>query len=356
MTTADSLGNARMLDRWRDAIVLSYPFERDDATITTVSGRPLTYGGAADPAIDLAAGQGRVSGLDKPVSRLVMGCDHPADASTMSALLDQYFTLGGNAFDTAYFYQDGRAERLLGQWITSRGIREQVVVIAKGAHTPNCDPESLSKQLLESLERQQNSYADLYLLHRDNEDIPVGEFVDVLNDHALAGHIKAFGGSNWSLERVAEANAWAAAHGKQGFSAVSNYFGLAEPVELPWPGCRHSTDPTSRQWLTQQQLPLFAWSARSRNFFTRADRDDRRNAELVQCFYSDANFARKRRAEQLAAKYEVSPSVIVLAYVLHQSFPTFALVGPKTLAESRMCMTASHLALSTAEIGWLEAG
>jgi len=355
MTTADSLGNTRMLDRWRAAIGLTYPFERDEAVVPTISGRPLTYGGPASPALRPAAGRGTIAGLEKTVSRLVMGCDHPSDVSTLSALFDQFFTLGGNAFDTAYFYQDGRAERLLGQWIANRGIREQVVVIAKGAHTPNCDPASLSKQLVESLERQQNSYADIYLLHRDNEEIPVGEFVDVLNEHAEAGHIRAFGGSNWSLERVAGANAWAEAHGKRGFAAVSNYFGLAEPLKLPWPDCQHATDPQSREWLTQQQLPLLAWSARSRNFFTRASRADRSNQELVQCFYGESNFGRKRRAEQLAETYDVSPSVIALAYVLNQPFPTFALVGPKTLAESRMCMDSLQITLSASEISWLEA-
>ncbi|GAA4958690.1 aldo/keto reductase [Actinoplanes utahensis] len=354
MTTADSLGNARMLDRWRAAIGLRYPFEADGAVIPTVSGRPLILGGAAGPEPVPATARGRVPGLDKAVSRVVMGCDHPADASTMSALLDQYFSLGGNAFDTAHFYQDGRAERLLGRWIASRGVREQVVVIAKGAHTPNCDPASLSQQLLESLERQQNDYADIYLLHRDNEDVPVGEFVDVLDEHAEAGRIRVFGGSNWSLERVAAANAWAAEHGRRGFAAVSNYFGLAEPRELPWPGCRDATGPAFREWLTRHRFPLFAWSARSRNFFSGAGRDDRGNAELVRCFHSEANLERRRRAVELAAKHDVSPSVIALSYVLHQPFPTFALVGPKTLEDSRECMGAPRVTLSDEEIRWLE--
>ena len=355
MSNADSLGNARTLDLWRAAIGLTYPFERDDAEVPTISGRSLTRGASADAATGPVGEPGRVAGVDKPISRVVMGCDHPSDLSTLSALLDQYFELGGNAFDTAHYYLDGRAERLLGRWIANRGVREQVVVTAKGAHPPNCYPEALSKQLVESLERQQNSYADIYLLHRDNEAVPVGEFVDVLNDHVDAGRIRAFGGSNWSPERVAAANAWADAHGKRGFAVLSNCFGLAEPVELPWPGCRHANDPGTRAWLTERQLPLFAWSARSRNFFTRARPDDRGDADLVRCYYSEANFERKRRAEQLAEKYNVSPSVIALAYVLQQPFPTFALVGPKTLAESRECMSALAISLSPAEISWLDA-
>ena len=42
MGLADSLGNAMVLDQWRAAIGLVYPFEADDANIPTVSGEPLT--------------------------------------------------------------------------------------------------------------------------------------------------------------------------------------------------------------------------------------------------------------------------------------------------------------------------
>ena len=120
------------------------------------------------------------------------------------------------------------------------------VVIGKGAHTPFCDPESISRQLFESLDRLGTDHLDLYLMHRDNVEVPVGEFVDVLNEHAEAGRIRAFGGSNWSIERFEEANAYAAAHGKRGFAALSNHFGLARALDVPWAGCVEVTDPTSR--------------------------------------------------------------------------------------------------------------
>ena len=54
------------------------------------------------------------------------------------------------------------------------------------------------------------------MMHRDNPDVPVGEFVDVLDEHDRAGRIKVFGGSNWTPARFDEANAYAAANGKHG--------------------------------------------------------------------------------------------------------------------------------------------
>ncbi|MYS89709.1 MULTISPECIES: aldo/keto reductase [Streptomyces] len=351
LSNEDSLGNTAALDRWRAAIGVRYPFERDDATITTVSAYPLSVPapvGGADHR-----GPGRIEGLDKPLSRIVMGCDHQPDLSTASALFDHYVTLGGNVFDTAHFYLDGQAERRLGKWIADRGIRDDVVVIGKGAHTPDCNPEALSRQLLESLDRQGTGHLDVYLLHRDNEDIPAGEFVDVLNEHADAGLVRVFGGSNWSIQRVEEANAWARANGKRGFSVLSNYFGLAEPHDLPWPGCLDACDAESMRWLTERQMPLLAWSARSRNFFVRADPSDLTDELLVRCFYGCENFERKRRAEKLARDHGVSPSAIAVAYVLHQPFPTFAMYGPKTLAESRASFRAVEIDLSAEQVAWL---
>ncbi|PWH05387.1 oxidoreductase [Brachybacterium endophyticum] len=346
---ASSLAQARLLDSWREQIGLRYPFEREDAAIPTVSGQALRV------REDAAMPYGEIPGVGKQISRLVMGCDNQPDLAHASALFDAFVESGGTTFDSAYIYGGGHHEEQLGQWITNRGIREDVVVITKGAHTPHCDPESLTRQLLESLERQQTDYADLYMMHRDNLDIPVGEFVDVLNEHLEAGRIRAFGGSNWTPARIDEADAYARAHGKQGFSLVSNHFGLAEALDVPWAGCVHATDPASKAWLEQRQIPLFPWSSQARGFFTgRAAPEDRSDAELVRCYYSDANFERLERARTLGREFGVPPTAIALAYVLAQPFPTFPLFGPRSITEMRSSMEGLSVQLTAEQVAWLD--
>ena len=298
---------------------------------------------------------GEIDGVGKQVSRLVMGCDNQPNLSHASAVFDHFFSVGGNTFDTGYIYGGGNHEKLLGQWITNRGIREDVVVITKGAHTPHCDPESITRQLLESLERQQTDYADIYMMHRDNLDIPVGEFVDVLDEHFRAGRIRVFGGSNWTTERMDEANAYAQANGKQGFTVLSNHFGLAEALDVPWAGCKHATDPASKAWLAERQIPLLPWSSQARGFFTgRARPDDHSDPELVRCYYSDDNFERLRRAEKLAAEFGVATTAVALAFVLQQPFPTFPLFGPRSIAETRSSMEGLSLELTPEQVAWLD--
>lgn len=349
MTLADSLGNAVVLDRWRAAIGLRFPFEAEDANIPTVSGAPLTV------STDHPMRYLEIAGVGKPVSRLVMGVDNQPNLAHASALFDHFFSRGGNTFDTGYIYGGGKLEGMLGRWVANRGVREDVVVITKGAHTPHCDPESITRQLMESLERQGTEYADIYMMHRDNPDVPVGEFVDVLDRHAKAGRIRVFGGSNWSPERFDEANAYAASHGLQGFAVLSNHFGLAEAYDVPWAGCRHVTDAASKAWLAERQVPLLPWSSQARGFFTgRARPEDRSDAELVRCYYSDANFERLRRAEELGAAYGVAATAIALAFVLNQPFPTFPLFGPRSIAECRSSMSALAIELSPEQVAWLD--
>ncbi|WP_434175476.1 aldo/keto reductase [Brachybacterium conglomeratum] len=354
LTAENSLGQARALDAWREELSLRFPFEADTADIPTLTGRPLQAGSVPTGA-GVPMAYGSIPGVDKQISRLVMGCDNQMNLAHASAMFDAFFEMGGTTFDTAFIYGGGYIEKLVGQWVRNRGVREDVVMITKGAHTPYCDPESLTRQLEESLERQGTDYADLYMMHRDNTDIPVGEFVDVMDEHLRAGRIRAYGGSNWTPERVDEANAYAKANGRTGFTILSNHFGLAEALDVPWAGCVHATDPDSKAWLEERGIALLPWSSQARGFFTgRAHPEDRSDAELVRCYYSDENFERLARAEELGAERGVPATAIALAFVLHQQFPTFALFGPRSIGEMRSSTLGLGVELSAQEMAWLD--
>ena len=64
------------------------------------------------------------------------------------------------------------------------------MLIGKGAHTPFCYPEMIGRQLTQSLERLKTDYVDVYFMHRDNPDVPVGEFVDAMDAEVKKGRIR----------------------------------------------------------------------------------------------------------------------------------------------------------------------
>ena len=71
----------------------------------------------------------------------------------------------------------------------------------------------------------------------------VGEILEILNAHVEAGRIGAFGGSNWSVERLQEANDYAEKNGLVGFSFSSPNLSLAKAQEPYWAGCVSVDDP-----------------------------------------------------------------------------------------------------------------
>ncbi len=202
------------------------------------------------------------------MSRLVLGTDNQIDAATMAAMADAFFEQGGTCFDTAHIYSRGMSEKALGAWIKARGIRENVVILGKGAHPPDCTPDAMARQLEESLDRLQTDYLDIYCLHRDNPDIPISEWVDALHAEMDKGRIRVFGGSNWTAARIDAANEFAKSKGGSGFSLVSNNFSLARMVKPVWDGCLASSTDDFRNWHIRTDVALFLGRRRRVGFFS----------------------------------------------------------------------------------------
>jgi predicted dehydrogenase/aryl-alcohol dehydrogenase-like predicted oxidoreductase len=351
MTWDDTLGNLRVLDKWRADAGLEYGIERPETRTRTLRNAALAPG--TTPGI-----RGAIPGLDKPASRVALGFEDFASFSSGAILLDAFFERGGNVYDTAWVYRSGRTEALLGEWMRSRGVRDQVVVIGKGAHSPLCYPEVIAKQLTQSLDRLGTDHVDVYFMHRDNTDVPVGEFVDALDAEVKAGRIRGpFGGSNWTRERFDAAIEYADRNGKARPSALSNNFSLAEMNDPIWAGCIAASDDAWKDWLKDRQVVNFAWSSQGRGFFTDlAGRDRRDNPELVRVWYSERNFERRDRAIELAGQLGVRPIHIALAYCLHQPFPVVPLIGPRRLVELDDSLVALDIKLTPEQVSWLADG
>jgi predicted dehydrogenase len=267
VTWADTIGNMMVLDKWRADAGLVYESETMEKT-TTVSGRVLRRGGIRVP-------RRAVPGLPMPVSVAALGFESFRSFSGAANQLDTWFEAGGNLFDTAWVYQAGKTETHFGEWQQSRGVRDEVVLIGKGAHSPLVYPDVIATQLDQSLERLRTDYVDIYFMHRDNPDVPVGEFVDAMDAEVAKGRIRhLFGGSNWSMERLDEAIAYAERAGKRKPGALSNNLSLARMLDVIWAGCVTASGPGWEDWLKARQLPNFAWSSQGRGFFTdRAGRE-----------------------------------------------------------------------------------
>lgn len=349
MTWADSIGNLRVLDQWRAAVGLEYEIEKTGERRLNIRAETVRAGNALP--------RRTIPGIAKPMSPVALGFEFFPNFATASLTLDAFYEAGGNVFDTAWIYNRGLTEAIFGDWWTSRIVpREEIVLIGKGAHSPLVYPDQIGKQLSESLDRLKTDYVDVYFMHRDDEAVPVGEFVDAMDAEVRAGRIRGiFGGSNWSRARLKAAIAYAQANGRIAPGAFSNNFSLAEMQAPIWAGCVAASHDDWKGWLAQTQTPNFAWSSQGRGFFTdRAGRDIHDDEELVRCWYSDRNFIRRDRAIELAGRLNRKPIHIALAYVLAQPFPVIPLIGPRTVGELEDSLSALDIRLDAQDVAWLE--
>jgi aryl-alcohol dehydrogenase-like predicted oxidoreductase len=312
---------------------------------------------------------GHVPEVNKPISRLVQGTVmiREDDLPGSFALLDAALEAGITAFDTARHYGHGN-EATVGRWVRERGVRDQVVIIGKGAHhSPERNrvtPTDIAADLDESLSQLGLDDIDLYLLHRDDPGVPVGPIVEALNDHLRAGKIHAFGGSNWSHERIAEANAYAEAHGLVPFVASSPQFSLVEQVEAPWSGCVSIGGPDgaeARQWYEREQMAIFAWSSLAGGFlsggFTRESSGTLPEpvAERARRAYGTAdNYLRLDRARSLAADLDLTVPQVALAYALTQPINLFTIAGGESAEEVALNAAAVEIRLPIETQEWLD--
>ena len=311
-----------------------------------------------------------IPSITKPVSTIGLGTMifHPDTKERDFELLDTFVENGGTFIDTAEVYgaveERGFSEIVIGDWLSRRpGAREKIVLNTKGLIPGYCaplhpggaqiSPQMIHKAIDGSLQRLQTDYLDFWMFHRDDLSQAVGPLVDALDEEVKAGRLLTYGASNWETTRIQEAIDYARANDKAEMTASSPHFSLASAKEPYWPDTVVTTE-KDRQWFSERQLLLDAWSSLGRGFFSRADQNDTSDADLVRVFYSDQNFERKSRAEEFGKAKGLTMFEVALAYVINQDFPVVALAGAESPEEVVSSTRAGDLELTGQERNWLD--
>lgn len=310
-----------------------------------------------------------IPGTDLSVSPICYGVadvGHDMDDALSFRLLDIYREAGGNFLDTAHVYAawtsggSGSSECVIRRYLQSRG-RGDVVIATKGGHPSmpgyrktdrHLSPGRIHADIEDSLGRLDLDRLDLYYLHRDDTRCGVDEVIDMLNKEIQAGTIRYLGASNWTKERIRDANAYAESKGLQGFVISEIEFALAHK-ETPAP------EPHGTQSIYAQKddiafheatgLALCAYTATARGYFADgvAKRAD---------FDTPASRERLARAQALAAQKGCTPTQLALAWLIHQKFPCFPITGSVTPRNLEENLGAAAVSLEPGEVRWLFEG
>lgn len=282
------------------------------------------------------------------------------DESTSFAILDRFVEAGGTFIDTSNNYavwveeaEGGESERLIGRWLASRGLRDDIVVGTKVGAMPKswrgpdwpANAEGLSARAIRaglegSLRRLGAERIDLYYAHIEDRSVPLEESVAAFADLVSEGVIRLAGCSNHTADRIARARAIATARGWAPFRAVQQRHTYLRP--------RPDADFTVQEVLTdglvdyverQRDLSLLAYSTLLGGAYDRPDRP-------VPSRYVHSGTVRKLSVlREVAAELGATAGQVVLAWLLDGRVPVIPVLGVSSVGQLEECLAADGLEL-----------
>jgi len=293
-------------------------------------------------------------------SRILLGTGYFGDGISEEdafAMMDKFCEMGGTHIDTARLYADGRSEEIVGRWFADRKP-EGVFASTKGAYydmdageRPRLEESDIRADIEMSLTALGFDVIDFYWLHRDDENTPAGQIIETMNAMLNEGKIKKFGASNWTSERIAEADAYADEHGLEGFSASQIRFNPA--YCLGERGGLVGMDEKEFEFYKKNNMPVAAYSSQAKGFFSKVAEQgvDALSEKAKKRYLCDENL---ERAEVLKALAEVNgcsvASVICGAFCSFDTPHVFPIIGGSCMNQIVDSLKGADVVISKEEL------
>lgn len=179
--------------------------------------------------------QRKLGPSDLSVSLVGLGCNNfgsKLDVDGTRAVVDRAIERGITLFDTADVYgKRGGSETCLGEVL---GPRRKDIVLATKFAMPMSDDGTMQgasrgyvkKACEASLKRLRTDWIDLYQVHRPDEDTPIEETLEALDDLVREGKVRHIGASNYTAAQVDEALDASTGNGWAGFVSCQDHYSL----------------------------------------------------------------------------------------------------------------------------------
>jgi len=142
------------------------------------------------------------------------------DLERASRIITRALELGINYIDTADVYAKGEAEELLGRVLPDIARRQDYVLATKvyfpmgdGVNDRGLSRKHIFDSIHDSLRRLRQEYVDIYYCHRYDENTPLVETIQAMQDLIHMGKIMHWGVSQWTADQIADASSKCKAHG-----------------------------------------------------------------------------------------------------------------------------------------------
>lgn len=272
-------------------------------------------------------------------------------------ILDIAVEHGINFVDTANQYGGalgvGTTENILGRWLAANRGRRDRIVLATKVHQPMSDDindRGLSARHIQmacdaSLKRLQVDHIDLYQFHHVDRLASPEEFWQATDRLIAQGKITYVGSSNFPGWKIAQANEKAAQRGRLGLVSEQSLYNLLERrVEL-------EVLPAAKEYGTG----VIAWSPLAGGLLAGlAQEADQRRGSDSTLTARKVHADKLREFESLCATLGEQPSIVALAWLLHQPGISAAIIGPGSQAQMIRLLAASDLVLDSETVAKLD--
>jgi aryl-alcohol dehydrogenase-like predicted oxidoreductase len=301
------------------------------------------------------------SGLE--VSALGLGCmgmsqsygtAEERDERESIATLHRAIDLGVTFFDTAEAYGPYANEELVARALT--GKRDRVIIATKFGFTfdengaingLDSRPEHIREAVEGSLRRLQMDHIDLLYQHRVDPAVPVEDVVGAMAALVRAGKVRFLGLSEAGERTIRSA------HAVHPITALQSEYSLWE----------RNLEPHIIPLLRELGIGLVPFAPLGRGFLAGsvrraeeyAEGDFRRNDPRYQGANFDANMRAASAVRELAARKQVTPGQIALAWLLHKGSDIVPIPGTKRRRYLEENVGAAAVSLGTDELAALDA-
>ncbi|MEV6793954.1 aldo/keto reductase [Streptomyces sp. NPDC051320] len=284
-----------------------------------------------------------------------------ADEAQSFAVLDAYTAAGGNFVDTADSYsawvagnQGGESETVIGNWLTARGNRSEVVVATKvGAHPAHkgLSAGTIKAAAEESLRRLRTDHIDLYYTHFDDPSVPVEEIITALDQLVKDGKVRAIAASNIGPERLEASLAFSAAEGLARYVALQPHYNLVS---------RDTYEGGLQDTVARHGLAAVPYYALASGFLTGkyrpgAEVDSVRAAGAAKHLESERGRKVLAALDEVAAAHEAEPATVALAWLAARPTVAAPIASARTPEQLPALTAVAELRLTEAELATLTA-
>lgn len=301
------------------------------------------------------------SGLQ--VSALVLGTmnfGRPTGKDEACRLVDAAIDAGINLIDCADIYNQGEAERLLGEAFRRNRHRGRVLLTSKCFNRMGPGPNDQGNTRYhiiaaceQSLQRLGTDVIDIYFLHRTDFAVPQEESLAALEHLQRAGKIRYIACSTHPAWRTVEA------------------LHLAERCGFPKFVCEQPPYNLLDRRIENEILPMcqaydlgvLAWAPLAHGVlagtYTQADNLPQGSRGTLRAVFreriTDKGIAAGRQFAGYAAQRGWPAAQMAVAWVLHQPGITAALIGPRNVAQLESLLPATQVALDESDLAFCDA-